>query len=1518
MNIKLPEKTIFKIPVKLAFWHTLLAISLVIGGLSNYLHNKNKIRLEKYQEMQMISNFKYDQIAGWLNERRTEARLVRNNAQIQNLILELTDVPKKPLIIEEIREWLLPIYKTQQYSDIFIITENLKPHSLFSESTNFSGLDTVYQILRKIENDTIFTTDLLQSNQKNEVFILNIVPYFIKSSNKFSGAIIFKIEAKDKLYPILYASVLPMKTLETFLVSISPDSIRYMSPLRHKSIRPLKDAIPFSFPNLAISKFDSIKPLVVEGVNCNKEPVLSFTKQVASSNWHLVVEITQAEIFQPVTTRAIFTTIFILVLIIIAGFILIYYWKSREIKFLIKESGYKHEKDALIKHFNYLTKYANDIIILMNETGRIVWGNEKALQTYGYTEDEFTKLTIFDLKLPVNRIIVQAHLQALKEKGGMLYETEHLKKNGEIINVEISSKYIDVDGKSFYQGIIRDISERKRHEIELHESREKLAITLKSIGDAVITTDKAGLVTSANPVAEILTGWKESEAIGKQVNEVFKIRSAIDFKPVENPIKKVFETGLIIGLANHTELVARDGRIYQIADSAAPIKKNNGEIIGAVMVFSDVTEKYKKEKAIRENEIKFRTLFELAGDSFFIMDKDIVLDCNYRTVTMFGLASKNDIVGSSILRFSAEFQGEEIPSGILASQYIQAATEGKPQNFEWKHKKLNGELFDSDISLNTVSIQDKILIQASIRDISERKEAEKSIRQWGEIFNNAKTGIVIIHSNSGRLDLMNTAFAKMHGYTVEELKEQPINSIIAPGIQSNSLATTNIADETGHYITEQMHIKKNGLPFPVLLDVTAVKNAQGKMIYRIINVQDITERKKAEEEISLLFEISSFLNVTVDLQTSLEGIIKMLCKTCELDYGEAWLPHETKNYLVHSKIFYFSNKALSEFAEKSSRLTLNFGEGLPGQAWASEKLIWYKNIFKETEFTGKELALQYGLNSGISKRIMAGGKTIVVLAFFIRKLSEKDNRLIKLINSVASHFGEVLQRKWAEGEIRKLFVALEQSPVAVEITNPQGVIEYVNKKYIESTGYLPSEVIGREADFISLGQPSSQLFNDFKITLSKGQVWSGEVLNRKKNGDYFWEQVYISAIKDNAGKILHYISVKEDISQRKSLEQEMLLAQKLSEEASRLKSAILANMSHEIRTPLNGILGFSQILQQRISDIESINMAKMIEESGERLLNTLSGLVEIAQFETVTKVSQKNTELFNLVNKVCEPYLKIAAEKNLFMLNKIPEDTIIYTDAARLAQALKYLVDNALKFTKQGGVTFSCRKINIDNIPNYTISVADTGIGIAKENQVKLFDLFWQESQGYERTFEGTGIGLALVKKIITLLNGTITVESVPGKGSCFNLNLPIALQQIINEDLLPEEPLIRNIPIKGTKKQKVLIVEDNNINANLLKLQLQEWYETDLAPNGNSAIEKSRGKKFDIILMDINLGQGIDGVQTTKEIRKLPGYNETPIVAVTGYALPGDKEKFLTNGFNHFLPKPFTRDQLINLIGKL
>ena len=427
---------------------------------------------------------------------------------------------------------------------------------------------------------------------------------------------------------------------------------------------------------------------------------------------------------------------------------------------------------------------------------------------------------------------------------------------------------------------------------------------------------------------------------------------------------------------------------------------------------------------------------------------------------------------------------------------------------------------------------------------------------------------------------------------------------------------------------------------------------------------------------------------------------------------------------------------------------------------------------------------QEKMNQYLTKEIIGGHKRFDIAYKIIRK-SDKQERWVHGFGELSfdsennlSHMHgtiqDITERRQAENQLKLLSRAVEQSPVTIVITNTEGIIEYVNPKFTEVTGYSLDEVKGKNPRVLQSGKHPIEFYQNLWNTILSGKDWKGEFHNKKKNGDSYWESAVISPLINSKGDISFLIAIKEDITEKKKMFEELVEAKEHAEESDKLKTAFLNNISHEIRTPFNGILGFLSLIQNEdLSDAEKYEYINIINQSADRLMNTINDIVEIAQIQAgQIKLTLTETNISNLANDLFEQYKSDAEIKGVrFILNNKLSitDCWLNTDSIKLNTMLVYLIKNAIKFTTSGVINFTILK----NTDCMVFSIKDTGIGIPESKQKIIFERFTQANVSSLRQFEGSGLGLSIAKAYVEMMRGKIWVESEEGKGSTFSFTIP-------------------------------------------------------------------------------------------------------------------------------------------------
>jgi len=577
----------------------------------------------------------------------------------------------------------------------------------------------------------------------------------------------------------------------------------------------------------------------------------------------------------------------------------------------------------------------------------------------------------------------------------------------------------------------------------------------------------------------------------------------------------------------------------------------------------------------------------------------------------------------------------------------------------------------------------------------------------------------------------------------------------------------------------------------------------------------------------------------------------------------------------------------------------------------------------------------------------------------IGDLGRAFNGMADTIAGNTEHLEALVRERTLELDTQKR--ALDEHAI-VSITDVRGNITYANNKFCRISGFTRAELIGRNHRIVKSDEHAPEFYRNLWRTISRGEVWHGQIKNRRKDGTGYWVDATIVPFKDSAGRITQYVAIRTDISRAKFTEarleavnlelegrREELEAQQaelvainthLEEaqaramEATKAKSEFLANMSHEIRTPMTAIVGFAETLredsglalnpQQRAEAIETI------QRNGEYLLCLINDILDMSKIEAGKMTVERIGCCVMEIVADAHGLMKGRTDAKNLTLNVEYADAIpetIESDPTRLKQILINLLSNAVKFTDEGGIRTVVRFISDDTHPKMQFDVIDTGVGMTSEQAAKLFRPFSQADTSTTRRFGGTGLGLTISKHFAELLGGDITiVSSTPGRGTCFRVTIatgPLHGVKMIHPSQVTPANRAGDVrsassPAERPLDCRILLAEDGPDNQRLISFVLERaGAEVTIAENGRLAVDAARAavdraEPFDVILMDMQMPV-LDGYGATAELRA--GGYEGPIIALTAHAMAGDRQKCLDAGCVDYASKPIDRLKLIETI---
>ena len=741
----------------------------------------------------------------------------------------------------------------------------------------------------------------------------------------------------------------------------------------------------------------------------------------------------------------------------------------------------------------------------------------------------------------------------------------------------------------------------------------------------------------------------------------------------------------------------------------------------------------------------------------------------------------------------------------------------------------------------------------------------------------------ITASEAGMVLEANLTAATLLGVDRGALVKQPVTRFILKEDQDIYYKLRQQLVETGDPQQCDLRVlKPDGTTFWAQLNGNAAQDEKGAPVCRVV-LSDITWRKQAEEalhesekQFRAMFELASIGMAQADPRTG--QWLRLNQKMCEIT-----------GYSVDEMLrMHISELTHPEDRQKDAEA---FQGVVKGEA---------PNYRMEKRYLRKDGAVAW----------------VNVNMTVLRDAVGQPTRTMATIE-------DITERKRAEAELQNLRAAVEQSANTIVITDLSGNIEYANPAFEKTTGYTLAEAVGQNPRVLKSGGQDAGFYRNLWATITSGKTWRGEFHNRRKDGSLYWESATISPVQDDKGELLHFLAIKEDITQRKALEARLGAALVTAEAGNRAKSEFLGIMSHELRTPLNGVLGSSELLTYTPLDREQESLVGTVSKCGEHLLEIVKDILDFSSMETgKLAIEVAPMAVAEVVEQSALIVQTSAADKRLEFRCETSRDVPhqIVGDALRIRQILINLLGNAVKFTSSGSVVLRVAPDAESRFLDF--SVEDTGIGISSETIRHLFKPFTQVDMTSTRAFGGTGIGLVISKRLAEAMGGSVTVVSTPGKGSTFTFHLPLeisdggmaAVPSLIfmgADGASPSSPSAEQP--KPPAGALALVVEDDPENSTTAGKMLQSLgYRAEFAADGAEAVEAFVPGKYFAILMDVVMPV-MDGLDATKKIREIEAKSgsHVPIIALTANVMPGGSEQCLAAGMDDFLTKPFKRAEL-------
>jgi PAS domain S-box-containing protein len=1113
------------------------------------------------------------------------------------------------------------------------------------------------------------------------------------------------------------------------------------------------------------------------------------------------------------------------------------------------------------------------------------WGRSTAEEIRGKTTDEIFGPGATDHYMPVVQKIMTE---------GVPYSFEDY-----FANLDKYFRFTSVPLGNYFITTGADISDIKKAYEALRESEERWAVTLESIGDAVIASDTKGRVTFMNPVAEKLTGWSLAEAAGKPMKEVFHIINEHTGAVVDDPVRKVLHTGLIVGLANHTVLLRKGGGEIPIDDSGAPIRNGEGRVIGVVLIFRDISERKQAEEALRESEKQFRVLAEnLVSAVALINERGEISIVNKAFLRLFDLAEDTDILNVNSRDWGQWQVFDEAGRSLEVDEHpVRKAARTRtpvrdvlvaiqcPSRTDWKWVLISTEpILDAQGNLHRLI--------CTYHDITGRKKAEEALQEseqkYHRLYDSMRDAFVVVGMD-GLIQDCNAAFRAMLGYSDEELRRLTYKDLTPAKWHAMEARIVNeqIIPKGTSELYEKEYRRKDGTVFSVELRTHLIRDESGQPAQMSAIVRDITERKIAEEA----------------LQQSRED----LDRTLGVSQIGWWRLDTRKNALTWSK---------------ENHRIFGVPEGTP------MSYEFFLSIVHSDDRQYVDTQWQAGLRGepyDIEHRIIADGRVKWVRE---KAYLEFDNK-----GELLGGFGitqDITARKEAQAAVERMRVMLEEGQKIAHV----GSWEYLADAQTTVWSDEQCRIYGIDP---AAGSPpydvmlakhihpddSSALREAFSAALRNHAIYEQE--HRIVRPDGSVRVLYERALPyfDENGKLVKYMGASLDITERKLADEALHRLNESLERKVRERTADLhaANqMLEERASQLRELAGELTTTEQR----ERKAIATLLHDGLQQYLVAArmrqSALVDELENHAAKKSAQDVEGLLSesinvsrsLAIELCPPALDGGIMAGLewlsrFMASKhgLDVELLVETGAPILPENVKVFMFESVRELLLNVVKHSrtlAAKVHLtEDYQRLQVTVSDAGVG---------FDVTALRRRG-----SGGGLGLFSIRERIGLVGGSIEIDSSPGNGARFTITVPLA-QPDCAQLLGPTTCSYIDTQGAGSdSKIRILLADDHKVIRESLALMLGAEKDFEIvgqAEDGNEALELTQMLRPRIVLMDVTM-PNMDGITATRIIAER--YPEVNVIGLSLYRADERADEMIKAGAKLYVSKTAPAEYLKNAI---
>ncbi len=1376
-----------------------LAVFLVVAtGLAGasyryFLHEREAIVREIGAHLSAIADTKVRQIIAWREERFKDARAIAAQAASPSAVHALQG-PNEAAAAAVVRQWIRGA-QAAVYANAVLVDRQ----GGIRVASGAAGSPELYAALAEQARHAggVVLTDLPASRSQESIDLGLVIP--LAAGRPATPTLVLGIDAHRSLYPLIESWPIGGGHGDIVLLRREGASDLPLSGLGRGQGGAGRAPAGVALSAAATAELE--RGGTMHGLDYRGVPVLAAMRRVPATNWSIVAEMDLEEVEIPLRQQSASLALRMAALIAAAAFGLGVLWRHQRLRFYEQAYLAELERRALEGHFDYLSHYTNDIILLTNTEGSIIEANARAAASYGYSREDLLKKRLGDL-WPAHRGEREGQPPPGFEPDGRVIETWHRRRDGAVFPVEASTRTIDVDGAKFFQTIVRDITERKAMEEELRQAKQKLEAVIEAAPAGIVVLDLEGCVQLCNKAAERIYGWKAQEVLGCPVPDAV-------YPEEERALGRQFwqhtlPARVLSGL--EARRVRKDGSPIEVSISSAPLFGGNGSAVGVMVVIVDITDRKKTERSLIESEERFRLVVETAPEAIFIQTGGCFRYVNPAGVAAFGAVSADQLLSRPVLeRIDPECHA-------LVRERMRQIRDEKRRGPAVEHRfhKLDGSPIDVEVTAEPFRYLGEDGSLVYFRDVTERKRAEEALRESERRLHLAvqvsKTGLWDYDLRSKQVYYSPEWQAQL-GYAPGEIGGaiEELQNRLHPEDRERAMAVIKSLDATSPEFELDFRLRhKDGSYRWILARGSLLFDAQGQPRRIIGSHMDFTERKKMEEELDASRRlVHRILNATPDLLYI---------------YDLA----EGRNT--------FANRHVTEFLGYSFDRAQALGADLMGEILHPEDAPRVAEHYRRCRAAadGETLEIEYRMKHADGHWRWVHCRDMV--------FSRTDGIPSKVLG-VAQ---DVTERKHAEDALRKSEAGLERAQRIAELGNWEASTESfaagstephrwsdelyriwgVSRESFTPTWVtIPATIHPEDRDAVRAATDAS---------LDTGKPFRVDHRIFRPDGTQRWVREHGELEVDDSGN-RRMIGTAQDVTEYRRLQDQFLQAQRL-ESIGRLAGGV----AHDFNNLLTVILCCGElVLEELPADGFLATSVGEIQKAAKRAAALTEQLLAFGRRQVV----QPKALDLNLVIQDVQTMIGRLIGEDIDLMVRLEASGKVLADPNQINQVLMNLAVNARDAMPHGGklIVETHDFMAGDNRPELAggsyveLAVGDTGSGMDEYTRSHLFEPFFTTKE----KAKGTGLGLSTVYGIVKQAGGHIWVRSEPGAGTTFHICLPRAAGEVASA-------VVSKPPAVDLSGDETLLVVEDQAEVRHLAMEVLEshGYKVLGAASGPDALQ--------------------------------------------------------------------------------